>query len=135
MVTKYLACLKQTLSLLYFVTFYRWKTIEYWINIQVSNSVIKWCTGSHKKGFSNSWFRRFYKIYSQNRWRILKGEEIFLSEYFMKHSLMRISLHLILISWNSYKICKKETFTNCYKKKWVQERISVQFASDRVYIF
>ena len=43
--------------------------------------------------------------------------EIFLSNYFMKHSLIRISLHLVLISWNSYKICNKETSTNCYKKK------------------
>ena len=41
--------------------------------------------------------------------------EISLSDYFMKHSLMHTLLHLI--SWNPYKICKKETSTNYYKKK------------------
>ena len=39
--------------------------------------------------------------------------EIFVSDCFMKHSLMYITFNLI--SWNSYKICKKETST--IKKK------------------
>ena len=39
--------------------------------------------------------------------------EIFLSDYFMKHSLMYISLHLC-------KICKKETST--IKKKGIQKK-------------
>ena len=38
------------------------KTIEHWVNIQVSHSVMKWYTGSHEKGFWSSWFRRFSEI-------------------------------------------------------------------------
>ena len=42
--------------------------------------------------------------------------EIFVSDYFMKHSLMYITFNLI--SWNSYKICKKETSTIKKKKEF-----------------
>ena len=40
----------------------RWKSIEHWIAIHLSSSVIKWYTSTYKKGFWNSWFRRFSEI-------------------------------------------------------------------------
>ena len=40
----------------------RWKSIEHWIAIHLSSSVIKWYTSTHKKGFWNSWFRRFSEV-------------------------------------------------------------------------
>ena len=77
MVTKQMMCLKQTQSLLYFATVQRWKSLEHWINIQVSNIVVKWYASSHEKGFWNSlkqslrgvhWQRcswKFCKIYRE----------------------------------------------------------------------
>ena len=38
------------------------KTMEHWINIHVSNSVINWYTGSREKGLWNSLLRRFSEI-------------------------------------------------------------------------
>ena len=54
------------------------KTIEHWVNIQVSYSVMKWYTGSHEKGFWNSWFRKFSEIMVKISEKFTKGSLFYL---------------------------------------------------------
>ena len=54
MVTNQMMCLKQTQSLLYFAAVQRWKSMEHWLDIQISSTVIKWYTSSHDREFWNN---------------------------------------------------------------------------------
>ena len=74
MITKQMMCLKQTQSLLYFATVQRWKSLEHWINIQVSNIVVKWYTSSHEKGFWNSLKQSLRGVHWQRcSWKFCKN--------------------------------------------------------------
>ena len=67
-----------------------------------------------------------------------KGEDTLSNisfRHFTKHQFNAYFITFNLISWNSYRICKKETSTNYYKKKWIQKRIECSICYDRIHIF
>ena len=59
--------------------------------------------------------------------------EIFLSDYFMKHSLMYISLHLIWFHEIHIKYLKRKPPR--LRKNEFKRESSIQFVTDRVHIF
>ena len=61
--------------------------------------------------------------------------EIFLSDYFMKHSLMHISLHLIWFHETQIKYAKRKPPRTMIGKNEYKTESSVKFTTDRAHIF